>query len=126
MKTLRTILLATCLLSPTTLLAAPRDSVSISRDWRFTKGDPAGLTEDLRYDVRPPIEDAGDGKVADARPDAAVQVDDSGARVLKPWILPSANPFIADPAKHHTRPAGNPGGTVSYVQPGFDLSLIHI
>ncbi len=71
MKTLRTILLASCLLSPATLLAAPRDSVSISRDWRFTKGDPAGLTEDLRYDVRPRIEDAGDGKVADARPDAA-------------------------------------------------------
>ena len=79
-------------------LAAPaaqaRESVSISRDWRFTKGDPAGLQEDLRYDVRPPIEDADDGKLADARPDAAVAVDDAGARVLKPWILPSANPFI--------------------------------
>ncbi|MCP6247878.1 hypothetical protein NL432_26495, partial [Klebsiella pneumoniae] len=48
---------------PASLLAA--DSVSISKDWRFTKGDPAGLTTDLRYDVRPPIEDAGDGKLAD-------------------------------------------------------------
>lgn len=47
--------------------AVARDVVSISRDWRFIKGDPAGLTTDLRYDVRPPIEDAGDGKVADAR-----------------------------------------------------------
>jgi beta-galactosidase len=103
-------------------IALARETVSISRDWRFTKGDPAGLTQDLRYDVRPPIEDAGDGKVADARPDAAVQVDDSGARVLKPWILPSANPFIKDSAKHHVRPAGNPGGDISYVQANFDDS----
>lgn len=105
---------------PAPSLAA--DSVSISKDWRFTKGDPAGLTTDLRYDVRPPIEDAGDGKLADTRPDAAVKVDDSGAKVLKPWILPSANPFIKDPAKHHVRPAGNPGGDVPYVQAGFDDS----
>ncbi|WP_235523522.1 beta-galactosidase GalB [Sphingobium sp. Leaf26] len=105
---------------PAQLLAA--DSVSISKNWRFTKGDPAGLTTDLRYDVRPPIEDAGDGKLADARPDAAVKVDDNGAKVLKPWILPSANPFIKDPAKHHVRPAGNPGGDVPYVQAGFDDS----
>lgn len=47
--------------------AVARDVVSISRDWRFIKGDPAGLMTDLRYDVRPLIEDAGDGKVADAR-----------------------------------------------------------
>jgi beta-galactosidase len=105
---------------PVQLLAA--DSVSISKDWRFTKGDPAGLTTDLRYDVRPPIEDAGDGKLADTPADAAVKVDDSGANVLKPWILPSANPFIKDPAKHHARPAGNPGGDVPYVQAGFDDS----
>lgn len=103
---------------PAQLLAA--DSVSISKDWRFTKGDPVGLTTDLRYDVRPPIEDAGDGKLADTPADAAVKVDDSDANVLKPWILPSANPFIKDPAKHHARPAGNPGGDVSYVQAGFD------
>lgn len=53
--------------------SSPRSSVSISRDWRFIKGNPAGITTDLRYDVRPPIEDTGDGKVADARPDAAVK-----------------------------------------------------
>jgi len=47
--------------------AVAREVVSISRDWRFIKGDPAGLMTDLRYDVRPPIKDAGDGKVADAR-----------------------------------------------------------
>ena len=98
------------------------DSVSISKNWRFTKGDPAGLATDLRYDVRPPIEDTGDGKLADAQPDAAVKVDGGNAKVLKPWILPNANPFIKDPAKHHVRPAGNPGGDVPYVQAGFDDS----
>lgn len=98
------------------------DSVSISKDWRFIKGDPAGLTTDLRYDVRPPIEDTGDGKLADARPDEAVKVDGGDAKVLKPWILPNANPFIKDPAKHHVRPAGNPGGDVPYVQAGYDSS----
>lgn len=105
-------------------LAAPsgRDMVSIGHDWRFTKGDAPGTTVDLRYDVRPPIEDIGDGKLADARPDAAVRVDSGGANVLKPWILPSANPFINDPAKHHVRPAGHPGGDLPYVQAGFDDS----
>ncbi|MES2174354.1 MAG: beta-galactosidase GalB [Pseudomonadota bacterium] len=102
--------------------AIAADSVSISRDWRFIKGDPAGLTTDLRYDIRPPIEDTGDGKLADTPADAAVKVDDSGAQLLKPWILPSANPFIKDAARHHVRPAGNPGGDVPYVQATFDDS----
>ena len=115
------LVLAACLLIPAEWAAA-RESVSISKGWRFTRGDPAGLTTDLRYDVRPPIEDTGDGKVADARPDAAVKVDDGNAQVLKPWILPSANPFIKDPAKRHVRPAGNPGGDVSYVQANYDDS----
>lgn len=106
--------------APHALLA--RETQSISKGWRFTQGDPAGLATDLRYDVRPPIADAGDGKVADARPDAAVRVDSAGARLLKPWILPSANPFIKDPARHHVRPAGNPGSDVPYVQAGFDDS----
>ena len=115
------LVLAACLLIPGEWAAA-RERVSIGNGWRFTRGDPAGLTTDLRYDVRPPIEDTGDGKVADARPDAAVQVADGNAQVLKPWILPSANPFIKDPAKRHVRPAGNPGGDVSYVQANYDDS----
>lgn len=113
--------LAACFLIPFEWAAA-RESVSIGKGWRFTRGDPVGLATDLRYDVRPPIEDTGDGKVADARPDAAVQVAEGNAQVLKPWILPSANPFIKDPAKHHVRPAGNPGGDVPYVQSNYDDS----
>ena len=40
--------------------------------------------------------------------------------MLKPWILPTGNDFIKDPAKRHVRPAGDPGGDVSYVRADFD------
>ncbi|MDP5279503.1 beta-galactosidase GalB [Sphingomonas sp. DG1-23] len=110
---------------------AQRDRIRISDDWRFTKGDPDGLKVDLRYDVRPTVQATADGKAADAQPDAAVAAREFGASVLKAWILPSGNAFIADPARRHVRPAGDPGGDVPYVLPGFDdstwqrLSLPH-
>lgn len=100
----------------------PRTRESINQGWRFTFGDPAGESAELRYDVRPVYDDAGDGKDADARPEEAAKVRRGGSGVLKPWILPTANPFIKDPAKRHIVPAGNPGGDVAYVQPGFDDS----
>ncbi|UZK65474.1 beta-galactosidase GalB [Sphingomonas sp. M1-B02] len=98
---------------------APRERISINAGWRFAKGDPAGITTDLRYDVRPDYDNSGDGKVADARPEEAARVANAST-VLKRWILPSANSFIKDPAKRHVRPAGHPGNDVAYVQPGFD------
>lgn len=101
---------------------AVRERESINSGWRFTFGDPAGETADLRYDVRPAYDDAGDGKAADAQPEAAARVRSDGTGVLKPWILPTVNPFIKDPARRHVAPAGNPGGDVAYVQPGFDDS----
>ncbi|HEY0505579.1 MAG TPA: glycoside hydrolase family 2 TIM barrel-domain containing protein, partial [Lysobacter sp.] len=105
--------------SPT---SSPRERILLDTDWRFHKGDPAGATG-LDYDVRPDVAQSADGKDADARPDEAAKVTATdGARVLKPWILPTANPLIRDPAKHHVRPAGNPGGDVSFVQAGFDDS----
>ncbi|CUS43523.1 Beta-galactosidase [hydrothermal vent metagenome] len=100
---------------------APRERVSINAGWRFHLGDPAGATG-LSYDVRPEIGKSEDGKAADARPDEARAVAAAGQAVLKPWILPSANAFIRDPARRHVRPAGNPGGDVSFVQAGFDDS----
>jgi beta-galactosidase len=42
--------------------------------------------------------------------------------VLKPWILPTGNDFIKDPAARHARPEGNPGGDCPYVQSDFDDS----
>ncbi len=102
--------------------SSPRTRESINSGWRFIAGDPQGNTTDLRYDIRPAYDDTGDGKLADARPDEAIKVADAGLSVLKRWILPTANPFIKDPAKRHIRPAGNPGGDVPYVKPGFDDS----
>ncbi|UTA56112.1 DUF4982 domain-containing protein [Lysobacter soli] len=105
--------------SPT---SSPRQRILLDTDWRFHKGDPAGATG-LDYDVRPDVAQSADGKDADARPDEAAKVTATdGTRVLKPWILPTANPLIRDPAKHHVRPAGNPGGDLSFVQAAFDDS----
>jgi beta-galactosidase len=95
-----------------------RERILISNDWRFTKGDPAGV-RGLSYDVRPTVADRNDNVVADTKPTEGVAVA-SADTVLKKWILPSANDFIKDPAKHHQRPPGNPGGDVSYVQKNFD------
>jgi beta-galactosidase len=99
-----------------------RERVSINDGWRFVKGEPAGSGAGLDYDVRPEVAASADGKAADARPDAAVQVSAAGRRVLKPWILPTGNAFIRDPARRHVRPAGDPGGDHPYVQAGFDDS----
>src|SRR5690606_18474672 len=41
---------------------------------------------------------------------------------LKPWILPTANPFIKDPAHRHTRPEKAWEGNVPYVQLNYDDS----
>ncbi|BDU15329.1 beta-galactosidase GalB [Lysobacter auxotrophicus] len=98
---------------------ATRERVLLDTGWRFHKGDPADASG-LDYDVRPEVAQSADGKDADARPDAAATVQATDRRVLKAWILPTANPLIRDPAKRHVRPAGHPGGDVSFVQRDFD------
>jgi beta-galactosidase len=105
------------------LPAVARERIDLADGWRFHRGDPAGATARLMYDVRPEVKVSADGKVADARPDEAVRPQ-AGAqdRVLKPWVLPSANAFIKDPAKRHRRPEGHPGSDVDFVRPGFDDS----
>ncbi len=99
---------------------APRDRVSLNADWRFTMGDPPGFADTLRYDVRPELTDRADAKEADARPEEAQKRLAADRQILKPWILPSGNAFIKDPANRHRRPQGNPGGDSPYVQPDFD------
>jgi beta-galactosidase len=99
---------------------APRERISINEGWRFQMGDPSGAPAALLYDVRPQVTENEDGKAADARPEEAARVAALNRQVLKPWILPSGNAFIKDPAKRHTRPAGDPGSDVSYVQARFD------
>ncbi|ORY58446.1 glycoside hydrolase superfamily [Pseudomassariella vexata] len=78
--------------------APVRERISINADWRF-----------WRSETNP------DGLIYDQRSEGSVQV-------LKPWILPSANDFIANEANQNVRPAGNPGGNVSFVQMSFDDS----
>jgi len=41
---------------------------------------------------------------------------------LAAWALPSANRFIENPSLRHQRPAGNPGGELSWVSGDFDDS----
>jgi beta-galactosidase len=95
-----------------------REVISINNNWRFTKGDP-GDANGMAYDVRPEVTDRTDNLVADTRPTEAIKAAASD-KVFKRWILPTANDFIKDPAKHHQRPPGNPGANVSYVQNAFN------
>lgn len=98
----------------------PRERILIDKGWRFTLGDPADAPPGLRYDLRPEVKQSADGKAADARPDEAEKLEAGKRPVLKPWILPTGDAFLKDPAKRHVRPAGDPGGEVSYVRAGFD------
>ncbi|AHG92057.1 glycoside hydrolase family 2 sugar binding protein [Gemmatirosa kalamazoonensis] len=115
--------LAAALLIPSGALGAqpsPRSRVSLDDDWRFTRGDPAGLTVDLRYDVRPEVRDDRDDRPADAQPRAATVPNATATTVLKPWILPTGNRFIADPARRHAPPATPWTGDVPYLRADFD------
>jgi beta-galactosidase len=100
---------------------SPRERISINDNWRFIKGDPAGSTATLLYDVRPEVRDRRE-RAADAEPTEAEKIAATNRAVLKPWILPTGNDFIKDAAKHHVRPDGNPPGNISYVQRDFDDS----
>lgn len=94
-----------------------RERISINNGWKFFRyhSDP----DHLVYDVRPEVTDRNDNVVADSKPTESVAVKTS-ADVLKDWILPSGNDFIADPAKHHRRPQGNPGADFPFVQNNFN------
>ncbi|KAF1685325.1 beta-galactosidase [Pseudoxanthomonas broegbernensis] len=101
--------------------AAARERIRLDDGWRFHRGDPPGVDGRLDYDARPEVVRSADGKVADARPDDAVKVQ-AGRTVLKPWILPTANPLLP-PDKRHRRPEGDPpGGDVAFLRADFDDS----
>ncbi|HVU58667.1 MAG TPA: beta-galactosidase GalB [Puia sp.] len=114
-----------CLLAQMTCASAGmcqgphRERLSIDEGWRFMRY--AGEPDSLIYDARPVVTDRNDNKVADTRAsEAAVAL--ASTHALKPWILPSANPFIKDPAGRHMRPDGNPGSNFPFVQIDFDDS----
>ena len=98
-----------------------RQHVSVNEGWRFYQYDSLTKADDLIYDVRPEVTDNKDDRAADARPTEAVKVEKK-QNVLKSWILPAGNDFIADRARHHVRPEGNPGSDFPFVQNGFDDS----
>jgi len=102
--------------------AMPRERLSLDQGWRFQPGDPPGVDGQFDYDVRPLVQDNEDGKAADARPQRASSPHGGDKTVLRPWILPTANALIADPARRHARPPGNPGGDLPFVQRDFDDS----
>jgi beta-galactosidase len=98
-------------------LPSGRERISINDGWRFMRY--AGEADKLIYDERPSVTNRNDNIVADTRAtDSALA--QSSTNSLKKWILPSANDFIKDPAKHHQRPAGNPGNDFPFVQNNFN------
>lgn len=97
-----------------------RERVLLDKGWRFFKYDSRDDSDDLIYDVRPDVKDNQD-RPADAMPTEAVDVQ-ATQLVLKPWILPTANEFIKNPADRFKRPDGDPGNGFPFVQRNFDDS----
>ncbi len=97
--------------------AQNRERISINQDWRFMRY--SAEPDKLIYNIRPEVTDRNDNKAADTKPTEAISIaaTDPG---LKKWILPSANSFIKDPAKHYQRPKGNPGSDFPFVQNDFN------
>ncbi len=91
--------------------------ININEGWKFMRYTTE--PDKLIYDIRPVVTDRNDNKVADSKPTEAVNIA-SADQTLKKWILPSANDFIKDSAKHHQRPEGNPGNNFPFVQNNFD------
>lgn len=119
-------LVAALVLASNPVRASPRERLSIDDGWRFTKDDPTNCTVSLLYDVRRGqtlrrFAAEADGNAAINQSGAANQWSNA-VPVIKQWILPTGNDFIADPTRRFTRPPGNLGDGVAYVQPDFDDS----
>lgn len=99
----------------------PRERVLLDTGWAFKKYQQGDVVDNLIYDVRPEVESAEDARPADAMPTEAIDLV-ANEQVLKAWILPTANDFIADPKHHYQRPPSNPGSEFPYVQSSFDDS----
>lgn len=99
--------------------AEPRERILFDEGWRFKAGDDPDQAMPVVYDVRPPPE-------APATPDAATKTEAvapapvPASKILKPWILPAANRFIADEARRFARPVENPGDDLPYTRTSFD------
>jgi len=101
---------------------SPRQRIPFNDGWKFHLGDPDGNSAPYLYDIRPEVKESADGKVADAMPEEAARIARGNVPLLKPWILPTGNAFIKDPAKRHARPAQEPAIDAPYAKAGFDDS----
>lgn len=68
--------------------ASPRERIAFNNGWRFAKGDPGHTAAALNYER------------------------------LKPWLLPTAAPFLTTPPP--PKPKGNIGAEVPYTRADFD------
>ncbi|MFI5337829.1 MAG: glycoside hydrolase family 2 TIM barrel-domain containing protein, partial [Opitutales bacterium] len=84
--------LATSLAQSPAPTAAPaaRERISFNAGWRFSQGDPDWIGPQIDYPV------------------------------VRTWVLPSSAPLLGYGSPRAARPAGNLGGDIAYVQPGFD------
>ena len=69
--------------------------------------------------MRPDVRKRRQIILGEDRATAAAEVE-AKQTVLKPWILPTGNDFVSDPAKRHAHPEGNVGADFPFVQAGFD------
>lgn len=83
----------TCAIALGGVAPQPRERCSFNADWRFTMGDPPAWEGKLSYEN------------------------------LKPWLVTVGREFAKNTnATAQSRPAGNPGCDMPYVQPDFDDS----
>lgn len=99
-----------------------REQLLFNNGWRFMKYDAPESADSLVYDIRPKVIDKDDSTQADSKPTEAVLAKANKQFVLKPWILPTGNQFISNPAKRYKRPDGSPGADFPFVQNSFDDS----
>lgn len=84
------LLAATLILGQTMCFSAQRSS--FDGNWRFIRGDPPGVSNQLSYPL------------------------------VKQWVEACGTEFTTNPALMVEPPAGNPGGDVSYTETGYDDS----
>lgn len=102
------------------MTSLPRETLRLETGWRFRRVPADEVDHALDYVPWPDLGDAQDGKDADARPELVRhEAADVG---LRPWILPTANPLRADPARRPERPAHPPEVAPSAADPAFEDS----
>jgi beta-galactosidase len=89
----------------------PRERVSINNDWRFTKGDPPGMTTNLTL-----LAQRAGGRGGAAGGGQAANDE------LWPFILASSNDFIKDPAKRYAPTGTFDASGAPYAAAGFNDS----